>query len=804
MKSTLLHLLFLLMSVYGFAQRYTISGYVEEAETGERLLGANVYNANSPQQGTITNHYGFFSLTVPKGKMKLRVSFVGFENKEMEIDLQKNHSMTVQLSSNITLDEVVVTARRREVENTQMSKIDVPVEFVQKMPALLGEVDILKTIQLLPGVQGGTEGTSGIYVRGGGPDQNLILLDGVPVYNASHLFGFFSVFNSSAISDISLIKGGFPARYSGRLSSVLDIRMKEGNMKKFKGEFDIGIISSKLTLEGPIIKDKTSFIVSGRRTYIDILAAPFIKRSTGEEAEMGYFFHDVNAKVNHKFSDRDRLYLSFYTGLDKAKANSTEGDDSYQKNDLKFSMDWGNYTTALRWNHVFSPKLFSNTTLTYSRYQFNVDVADRTYEQGYGGDEPKEMNAEVGYYSGINDWAGRIDFEYTPSPVHAIRFGVSGIHHTFRPGITSLKYSETGEVDINQSFGEKDLNTKELDVYIEDEIRFSNWFTANLGIHGSSFLVRDTSFFSVQPRASLRFLVNDNWSVKASYASMRQYLHLLTNSTIGLPTDLWLPATDHALPQESQQVALGTVVQLSDHYSISLEGFYKGMDNLLEYKPGANFFSGFEETGGSKMAWEEKTTQGKGLSKGLELLVRKDLDRNGGWFGKLSGWIGYTLSSSTRQFDEIGKEFPYRYDRRHDINVMLTYQLSKKVDFGLTWVYGTGNAVTLQMQTYASLTPDLLSGGVTSGPGSGSSAGISYYEKRNNHRMEPYHRLDVGVNFHKKKKHGFRTWSIGVYNAYNRKNPFFVDFQDLEYGSDKLIQFSLFPIIPSVSYKYKF
>lgn len=797
MRQNILLLLLLVGSVCAMGQTHTISGYVEEAETGERLLGATVYNINNPMQGTTTNHYGFFTLTVPEGDITLRFSFVGYANHNISFALKRDTSMNVVLYSNTTLDEVVVSARRSEVDNPQMSKVDVPIELVQKAPALLGEVDILKTIQLLPGVQGGTEGTSGIYVRGGGPDQNLILLDGVPVYNASHLFGFFSVFNASAISDVSLIKGGFPARYGGRLSSVLDIRMKEGNMKEFKGEFDIGIISTKLTLEGPIIRDKTSFIVSGRRTYLDILAAPIVahqaKKNGNSGSKAGYFFHDINAKVNHKFSDRDRLYLSFYTGLDKAYTSSDNNNEGKERDKLDFSLDWGNYTTALRWNHVFNPKLFSNTTLTYSQYRFEIDV-DQTYIEYNQNQTLNETNYKAGYHSGINDWSGRIDFEYSPSPVHSVRFGVSGIYHTFKPGVTSVKVDEANADKIDLSFGQKNLHTTELDAYVEDEIRFNSWFTANIGVHGSAFLVRDTSFVSIQPRASLRFLANDRLSIKASYASMQQYLHLLTNSTIGLPTDLWLPATNRIKPQESQQVALGAVFQANNEYSLSLEGFYKYMYNLVEYKEGASFFDSFDEGTGATSVWEDKVTQGQGWAYGLEVLLKKDL-------GKLRGWLGYTLSWTNRQFDDVafGKVFPYRYDRRHDINLMLTYKLSEKVDFAATWVYGTGNAVTLPMQTYASnYNIEALKY---------SQESLNYYEKRNNYRMPAFHRLDVGVNFHKQKKHGHRTWSIGLYNAYSRKNPFFLNFQtSYSNGTKKknLVQYSLFPIIPSISYKYKF
>ncbi|MEA3317492.1 MAG: TonB-dependent receptor, partial [Bacteroidota bacterium] len=768
MRKILLVLILQFFVYNSFAQKYTISGFISDSETGEQLIGASIYNSENLTKGTITNAYGFYSLTLENPKAEVIVSYVGYKPKAYKLNLTNNQSIDFQLTPNLELEEVIVTAKRNNVQSTQMSVVDVPIKAIKAMPVLLGEVDVLKTIQMLPGVQSGTEGTSGIYVRGGGPDQNLILLDGVPVYNVNHLFGFFSVFNADAINDVTLIKGGFPARYGGRLSSVLDIRMKEGNMKEFKGEASIGIISSKLTIEGPIKKDTTAYILSLRRTYIDILSAPIMSAVSKSNNDFdkfwaGYFFHDINAKINHKFSSKDRLYLSVYGGKDKAYSKIEEKGSNYE-NKLDFDLHWGNLTTALRWNHIFSPQLFANTTLTYSKYRFVTETKDEYHYSD--GDNSSNDKFEIKYLSGINDIAAKIDFDYLPNPYHKIKFGVNVIYHTFEPGVTAFSVSDDYlEENIDTTFGSKDLYSQEYVAYVEDEIKIGRKLKVNFGGHFSGYNVRDTFFYSFQPRVSARFLISNNWSIKAAYSKMQQSLHFLTNSTIGLPTDLWLPATDKIKPQMSTQYAVGTNISLNKQIDLSIEGFYKEMDNLIEYKEGASFFGGSDDGSLIGQVWEDKVEIGSGLAYGCEILLKKDI-------GKLSGWIGYTLSWTNRQFENIsfGEEFPYRYDRRHDISLVLSYKFNDRIDAGLTWVYGTGNAVTLAQERYIAVSniDNVNSGYITT---------IDNYGKRNNFRMPAYHRLDVGVNFSKQKKRGVRTWSVSVYNAYNRKNPFFVQFE---------------------------
>ena len=769
------------------AQNYTISGSVEDRTSGERLISANIYDPGS-FRGVISNNYGFYSFTLPAGRVRLVCSFVGFKPLDINFDLKKDTVLNLRLDPMTSLAEVTIQADRANpaVRSSQISMNELSGKSIDKIPALLGEVDVLKALQLLPGVQSGTEGTSGIYVRGGGPDQNLILLDGVPVYNANHLFGFFSVFNSDAIQSVRLIKGGFPARYGGRLSSVLDIRMKDGNNQKFGVEGSVGLIASRLTVEGPIIKDKTSFIVSGRRTYVDLLAQPLIrylyKKNDAAGSTGGYYFYDFNAKLNHKFSDRSRLYLSVYAGRDKAYAIMKEkltSSDTRQD----FGLGWGNITTALRWNYVITPKLFSNTTLTYSKYNFLTSMeASEIYQLRLA------ARYAFSYDSGIRDLAGRIDFDWQPAPNHSVKFGYSHTFHLFKPGITVFEMSDAAEpAAIDTTFGNENIKAPELDLYIEDDWQIGTRFKVNAGLHGSAFVVQDSNYLSLQPRISGLFMINEHWSVKTAYTQMAQHIHLLTNSTIGLPTDLWVPSTALIRPQKSIQYAIGTIYEFRKGIELSVEGYYKSMDNLIEYKEGSSFFS---LSGG----WQDKLEFGRGVAYGGEFLLRKNS-------GSTTGWIGYTLSWSKRKFENIsfGEWFPYRYDRRHDISIVLNHQFNDRVDVGATWVYGTGIAVTLPvMYYYREFWPAI----------SPYSVPIMAFEGRNSYRMPAYHRLDIGINFHKEKKWGTRTWSFGAYNVYNRQNPFFMTQSGIIHPSNgpefvQFRQFSLFPIIPYFSYTFK-
>ncbi len=781
------------------AQKFTINGYVEDAESGEKLVAVNLFDLRS-QSGAVSNTYGFYSLTLPPDSVVLSVSYVGYQTQFFNLLLNEHITLNVKLQPSIELETVEVVAEEYEQieKTTQMSTVDVPIEQIKRIPALLGEVDVLKALQLLPGVQSGGEGQSGLYVRGGSPDQNLILLDGVPVYNANHLFGFFSVFNADAIKDVTLTKGGFPARYGGRLSSVIEINMKEGDMNDWHGTGTIGVVASKLTLEGPIKKDKTSLIVSGRRTYIDLLARPFIKqgfRDNGTDGNTGYFFHDINAKINHKFNEKDRLYFSVYTGKDKFYFRETdeEQDDFYE---TRFGLGWGNLTAALRWNHLWTNKLFSNATLTFSRYEFDTDGSEES-RYNENGEQTRDFFS-LQYLSGIDDVAGKIDFDYVPNPNHYIRFGASVIQHRFKPGafnIDVISGDENDQFELDTLLNQDNINAQELALYIEDDMHIGDRLKANVGLHLSGFNVPGQFYYSLQPRLGMRYLLDGNVALKGSFATMRQYVQLLTNESIGLPTDLWLPTTRRVKPQDSWQAALGVAKTFRKKYEVSMEAYYKSMSTLLSYKEGASLFQVDD--------WQERVTQGDGESYGVELFAQKKK-------GRLTGWVGYTLSWSKRQFDELnfGKTYPFKYDRRHDISVVASYKLSDRVHLSATWVYGTGNAITVANSLYHSFYYSSLEDFSYAFRNE-----ARYFRDRNNFRMRAYHRMDVGIEFSKQKKNYKRTWTIGAYNTYNRKNPFFIfDDQDYVYDNNgnllrvdrNLKQASLFPVIPSVSYRFEF
>lgn len=763
--------------------KFSISGYVTDKSSGERIPGITVFDAKS-KQGTATNAYGFYTLTLNEDSVKLRIAFVGYKAQVFDLYLNKNIELNVELEVNQTR-EVVIQDENAKIENrTQMSVVELPVELIKSVPALFGEVDIIKVLQMTPGVHSGGEGSTGMYVRGGGPDQNLILLDGVPVYNVSHLFGFFSVFNADAIKSVSLTKGGFPARYGGRLSSVLDIQMKEGNMKEFHGEGGIGIIASRLTLEGPIVKDKGSFIISGRRTYVDVLTAPIIAAVNNGNSG-GYYFYDLNAKVNYILGKKDRVYLSMYNGDDKFYGISKVNDNFY-KSTTKFGLGWGNLTASLRWNHQFSDKLFMNVTALSSKYGYRVTLSLDEYIQ-QSPTQTINNYTYLNFYSQIKDKGVKVDFDYRPLPDHNVKYGGGVIFHAFRPDAIQQKYSTSGQPPIDSTTSlSKPIDAIESYAYIEDEWKVNKKLNVNIGLHLSSFKVQESFYPSLQPRLSMRYLLPKNVAFKASYSKMQQFLHLLTNTGISLPTDLWLPATDKVKPMTSQQFAAGFARSFKNNmFEVSLEGYYKTMINLIEYKEGQSFLGSQD--------WQNKIeTGGKGWSYGSELFIQKKQ-------GKLTGWIGYTLSWTMRQFDNLndGKKFFYRYDRRHDISVVANYKINDEWSVSGTWVFGTGNAITFPKRAYSLFNSQF--GGFYS---------VYDYGERNSFRMAPYHRLDLGVTKTKKTKWGESSWNFSIYNAYSRLNPYFIFIETKYYPngstSKNAVQYSLFPIIPSVTYNFKF
>lgn len=809
----------------------TISGYIYDRESHETLIADNVYDLIS-KNGAVSNNFGFYSLSVPPGTVQLRPSYVGYNSESISIKSEKDTVIHFFLNPSPLLQEVVVEGKRTEIaHHAETGKISLNSATIRSIPSFMGESDVIKALQQMPGVSVGTEGMAGMYVRGGNADENLYMVDGNPLYHINHLVGLFSTFNPEAVKTMDFYKGSFPARYGGRLSSVIDVRMNDGNMKKFSGSVSIGLISSRATFEGPIVKDKTSFTISLRRTYLDLIARPALyyvsknnKKDNPNEYETmdaGYYFYDFNAKINHRFSDKSRLFLSIYDGKDKLFSHYYEkAQNEYsigasydpqnppfkthlekRETDLNFDMGWGTRMASLNWAYSINSTLFSNATLVYSRY--SSDIAAKTDMHRMltvrEKESDKSTTAKVGalskttYGSGIKDIGYRLEFDYMPVNNHFIRFGTSLLHHNFRPEESRILLSQQNEAEKRNdtvNFANEKVKVKELSLYAEDEIDFGKRLKVNAGVHFSGFFVQGKSYLSAQPRISARYLLSDDWSVKASSGKMNQYVHLLQSSYISLPNDLWVPITKNIKPMTSHQFSTGIFGKYHG-FDLSLEAYYKISRNQVEYKDGAKLLSG-------NLNWENRVAQGNGKAYGLELMARKN-------FGKTSGWIGYTLSWAERQFPngEInrGMTFPAKYDNRHKINIVATHTFNKKFDLNLSWVYATGNWTTLPMEKYIDLNNNYS----------------NYYQQRNNFKMPAYHSMSVSFNYYWHKRNGrMGIWNLSVYNAYLHQNSFLI-FPKQEsiyeqqgntqvYKGEKSVfkSICLFPIIPSISYTYKF
>lgn len=782
MKGVLLFVCLWLCGMVWAQDKYTISGYVRDSVTGETIIGATVA-LNALSKTVSTNQYGYYSITLEEGTYDLSVTHVSYFTHNESILLQGNTRLDVSLTpKSAAISEVVVYSRKRDanVRNAQMGKIDLSIEQIKNIPAFMGEVDILKTIQLLPGVRNAGEGNAGFYVRGGGPDQNLIMLDDAVVYNTGHLFGFFSIFNSDAIKNTSLIKGGMPAQYGGRLSSVLDIAMKDGNTNNFSTEGGIGLIASRLSVQGPIKKDKASFIISGRRTYVDALAKPFINKESDFYGS-GYYFYDFNAKVNYRFSPKDRLYLSGYFGRDVFTFNNA-------KRSFNARIPWGNSTATLRWNHVFGPKLFANTTLVYNDYKFSFGAAQNDFE--------------IKLSSGIRDGNAKIDFDYYPAPQHKVKFGGVATYHKFIPNVVNGRQDSVVFTPPNEDI----KYALENALYVQDDWDISEKLKVHLGLRWSSFsqigpytkYERDQdqntldsthygtfktirNYQGLEPRFTFRYGVNDRTSVKGSISRNLQFIHLVSNSGTTLPTDLWVPSTFRVKPQISWQYAAGLFKNFGNNqYETSVEVYYKSMQNQIEYEEG--YTPGLSDP-------ERDFVFGKGWSYGSELFINKVR-------GRLTGWIGYTLSWTWRQFAELngGEKFPAKYDRRHDMSVVATYELSPKWKVGGVFVYGTGNATSLPERFY------IVNGVLT-----------QEFSKVNQYRLESYHRIDLSATYTptpKKNRKVKSYWVFGIYNVYSRLNPYFIFFDQSGNPYDGTLevearQVSLFPILPSITWNFR-
>ena len=748
-------LFLLLVSQAAFSQNkntITVSGLITDAASGETLIGAG---ATVGKDGAVTNNFGFYSLSVPKstGKVEISYSYVGYTTQTISVPALKDTTVNVTLVPGASLQEAVVTAQKESgIESTKMSAIEVPIAAIKSAPALFGEADVLKTIQMLPGVQGGTEGFSGLYVRGGGPDENLLMLDGIPIYNAEHMLGIFSVFQPEAVKKITLYKGAFPARYGGRISSILDVRTNDGNLYETHGSFGISMISDKLHLEGPIWKGKTSYSISGRGMHT-LLLTPILKL-TGFDGN--YFFYDLDAKLTHRFSDRDRLYFNVYNGLDDFYYKNT---DDYTNGmtggaiteNQNLGIRWGNTVAALRWNHVMSPKLFANTTVAFNRYKMKMgsDLVSKEVQQN-GTIDNNQYNFD--YRSGMRDWVAKVDFDYTPTPSQQVKFGAEYTFHTFIPETLTTFAQETsgGAVQLDTTINMKSNAAQighEANLYIEDDIRLGSRVTLNPGLHASLFGTQGKTYWSLEPRMSAKVNFTQDWSAKASYSRMSQYVHLLSSSQLSLPIDLWVPITKNIRPETSNQYSLGLYYNGIPGWEFSLEGYYKSVNNVLEYKEGVAFL--FDSSG-----WENKVEVGSGRAMGLELFIEKTM-------GRTTGWLGYTLAKSDRLFPTInhGERFPYRYDRRHNINLVVNHKFNEKFDLSATWNYASGGVTTLPERTIVMMSP------------TGDLRYSDLVTSRNNYRLPSSHTLNLGFNFHKKHNRGEGIWNLSVYNAYNHMNP---------------------------------
>lgn len=781
-------------------RQFTISGFVRDSVSYESLLSASVYDKLSGI-GAASNNYGFYSITLPPGPVVLRCSYVGFSPKELMFTLTKDTLVDILLMGTGSLKEVVIEGlnSRSVVMSSRSGVVEMPAQRIKSMPALLGETDVVKTLQRIPGVAIGTEGMSGLFVRGGNADENLYLLDGNPVYHTNHLLGFFSAFNPDAVKNATFYKGSFPAEYGGRLSSVIDVRTNDGDRQEYHGNFTIGMLAMRANLEGPIIKNKSSFNLSVRRTWMEAFIWPLLMTANnGSETKIkgGYHFFDMNAKVNYSISDKSHLYLSFYMGSDSYR----DGKESEKKEaiDTDFRWRWGNLIGSAGWNQVINNKLFASFTAGYTRYRshiiqernMTISTIDRTLEQ--------QLSQESHYRSSMEDVSLRASFDYSPQLNHRIRMGAEYLFHIFRPEHSSMNSWNPDSTEVEKQttiYSNSLVHGHELSVYGEDEFHVTDRLSTTAGIRYTQFLVQGESYQSFQPRLSARYLLGKRLSTKVSYSKMNQYIQLLSNSYISQPSDIWVPVTRQIRPRSAHQFTAGLYYNLSRSYDFSAEAYYKRMNNLIEYK---DMPLGMEYSG-----WEDQVGTGKGYSYGIELMAQKKK-------GRLSGWIGYTLSWSDRWFPDgsvnNGKRYPAHNDNRHKVDVVATYKLSKKIELTGTWIYTSGNHITIKDQEYMGGEGQVNNGFLDSSnwwTGYGSSA-----SSRNNYQLEPYHRLDLGVNFYRYKKKGrMGIWNLSVCNAYLQPNPFSVrTINEYENGKRivKLEKTVLFMCLPSLSYTYKF
>jgi len=764
-------------------KRFVVSGVIIDSLSGERLVGANIFLVLD-KRGIVTNNEGFYSFQQSSDSLLIKVSYVGFNTKTIALKLGSNIRLDISLSPSILLNPVQVS-NNNEVNSVNQeggNTITLKGKQITEISPLFGEADVFRTLQLLPGVQSVGEGTPGLYVRGGSPDQNLVLLDGVQLYNPVHIFGFYSIFNPGIVSNVTLSKGPFAAKHGGRLSSVIDIVTKDGNNQKIKGEAMLGIMGSRLLLEGPIGKSKkTTFLASARRSHIDFFLSPFVDANLSTQNAgflSAYYFYDLNAKVVHRFNKNSKLIFSFYNGQDKVSLNNTFKLDNpqrqIQEKDLQ-SFSWGNTAISAKWQQILSAKSILRVSTWYSSYDFG-NKSEYSFRETIGNSSTLNF-FEYKFKSNIQDIGARVDLDYFIFKKWAINLGAHTINHAFQPGVTTLTSNLPNlepETNINKS------NTGlESAVYLDNQIKIGRKTVLNLGAHFTMFSVENTNYFSLQPRFSLVRYLTKNITLSTGYSKMQQFMHLLTNSTIGIPSDLWILSSENIAPQVNNQWN-ASIQYKEKSFVAGIDAFSKRIENVLEYRDGANYLK-------TNSNWEEKVVAGIGNSNGIEFYIEKT-------WGKFTGWAGYCLSKSTRQFEEIneGEPFLFRYDRRHDVSSTASYQINKSSVISINYVFATGTPITLPEQIYSGV--------------SNSQPVVDIYipGKRNDFIMPNYHRMDINYSHQKVNNWGKRVWSFGFYNASNRQNPFFITPAYNDQGQRILRQVTLFPIIPSISYRQQF
>jgi outer membrane receptor for ferrienterochelin and colicin len=764
---------------------HTIHGHVIDAESKESLIGANIH-VSAHGTGTFTNEYGYFSLTLPEGENLLTTSYIGYAPDSHSVRLIHDTLMTIGLSPSQALDEVIVDADRPETGSlsSRSGAKTITVQQIMRMPALLGEADVIKTLHHEPGVHSSMSGQSGMSVRGGDADQNLFLLDGMMVYNVDHVMGFESAFMPDAVKHVDFFRGSFPARYGGRLSSVTDVRTKDGDMRSYHGTFSIGLLSSHVNLEGPIRRDKASFLFSARRTYADWLFNAFHGITDAEIDHLGLYFYDLNAKVNYRIGDRDRAYFSYYRGrdvTDVADRNKSEYRESRTTDKTAQDLHWGNTLYQMRWNHIFTPRLFANVSVGYNRFRLS-DLAEYRNEEYSEGILLRRQLSSFEYRSGIDDLSASIDLDHHPGASHHLRYGIQHIQHSFRPErqYSRVRTFEAGSTDTDETFrsGNPSIRAHETSVYAEDDLDLGRRWQLNAGIRAALFTVQGRTYPALEPRLSASSILKPGLRAKASYTKMHQYVHKITSSQIASPNDLWVPVTRTLKPMSAHQWTIGMNHTALKGWEFGADVFWKEMFNVIDVIDGASFF-------GNSKGWEGKVTSGRGRSYGLEFSASRTI-------GRTTGMANYTLSKSDRWFSDGringGNRFPYRYDRRHAFHLVLNHQLTDHIDVNASWKFASGAWITVAKQQTEYIEPG------------GSLIDGDYYSRRNNYRLSPTHQLDLSINFHRPKRRGEGIWNVSLMNAYCHLNQDMVFLEDAKV----LKQITVIPILPSFSYTYRF